>query len=82
MGTIYPTARYLIEVGYPMLNRMDYFLKDEPVIVEEKTFTDVITYTMLMKTADEEGFLQRLTNLSEGSLEPLRYEEIYYPWSE
>ena len=82
VGTIYPTARYLIEVGYPMLNRMDYFLKDEPVIVEEKTFTDVITYTMLMKTADEEGFLQRLTNLSEGSLEPLRYEEIYYPRSD
>ena len=82
VGTIYPTARYLIEVSYPMLNRMDYFLKDEPVIIEDKAFTDVITYTMLMKTDDEEGFVKRLTNMSEGSIEPLRYEEIYHPWSE
>ena len=80
VGTIYPTARYLIEVSYPMLNRMDYFLKDEPVIIEDKSFTDVITYTMLMKVDDEEGFVKRLTNMSEGSIEPLRYEELYHPW--
>ncbi len=82
VGTIYPTARYLIEVSYPMLNRMDYFLKDEPIIIEDKAFTDVITYTMLIKAEDEAGFVQRVVNMSEGTIEPLRYEEIYYPWSE
>ena len=82
VGTIYPTARYLIEVGYPMLNRMDYFLKDEPVVIEDKSFTDVITYTLLIKTEDEEDFVKRVVDLSEGTVEPLRYEEIYYPWSE
>lgn len=80
VGTIYPTARYLVEVSYPMLSRMDYFLKSEPVIVEDKQFTDVITYTLLIKAQDETGFLARVTNLSEGTVEPLRYEEIYHPW--
>ncbi|MBQ8972788.1 MAG: YigZ family protein [Clostridia bacterium] len=82
VGTIYPTARYLIEVSYPMLNRMDYFLKGEPVVVEDKSFTDVITYTLLIRSSDETGFLQRAANMSEGALDPLRYEEIYWPWAE
>ena len=82
VGTIYPTARYLIEVSYPMLSRMDYFLKSEPILQEDKQFTDVITYTLLIKTQDEEGFLARVANMSEGTIEPLRYEEIYHPWED
>ena len=80
VGTIYPTVRYLMEVSYPMLNRMDFFLKTEPIVIEDKTFTDVITYTFLIKEEDEAGFLARVTNLSEGTIAPLRYEELYHPW--
>ncbi len=82
VGVMHPTARYLMEIGYPMLNRMDFFLKDEPVRVEDKTFTDVITYTLVVRCADEEAFLARLTNMSEGTVEPLRYEELYLAWPE
>ena len=71
-----------MDCSYPMLNRVDYFLKSEPVIVEEKAFTDVITYTLIVKCEDEEGFLARVTNMSEGTIEPLRYEEMYLPWPE
>ena len=80
VGEVHPTARYLIEVGYPMLSRMDYFLKDEPVLIEDKQFTDVITYTLLVRTRDEDRFLRRVIDLSEGTIEPLRFEEIYHPW--
>ena len=82
VGVMHPTARYLMEVPYPMLDRMDYFLRDQPVIVEEKQFTQVITYTFLIRQADEDSFLGRLTDRTEGSVEPLRYEEIYWPWPE
>ena len=82
VGVMHPTARYLMEIPYPLLNRMDYFLKDEPVQVEDKAFTDVITYTLVVRCRDEEGFLARLTNLSEGTVEPLRYEELYLAWPE
>jgi uncharacterized YigZ family protein len=82
VGVMHPTARYLMEISYPLLNRMDFFLKDEPVRVEDKTFTDVITYTLVVRCADEEGFLKRLTNLSEGTVSPLRYEEVYLAWPE
>ena len=82
VGVMHPTARYLMEIPYPLLNRMDYFLKDEPVQVEDRTFTDVITFTLVVRCADEAGFLARLTDMSEGSVEPLRYEELYLAWPE
>ena len=82
VGVMHPTARYLMEIPYPLLNRMDYFLKGEPVQVEDRTFTDVITYTLVVRCADEAGFLARLTDMSEGSVEPLRYEELYLAWPE
>lgn len=82
VGVMHPTARYLMEVSYPMLNRVDYFLKGEVAIVEEKSFTDVITYTLIVKTAEEEAFLARVKNMSEGNIEPLRMEEMYLAWPE
>ena len=82
VGVMHPTARYLMEIPYSLLNRMDYFLKDEPIQVEDKAFTDVITYTLVVRCADEAGFLKRLTNMSEGAVEPLRYEEMYLAWPE
>lgn len=82
VGVMHPTARYLMECSYPMLSRMDYFLKGEPIIVEEKSFTDVITYTLIVKCADEDEFLKRITDMSEGSVEPLRMDESYLPWPE
>ncbi|MBQ6373972.1 MAG: YigZ family protein [Clostridia bacterium] len=82
VGVMHPTARYLMEIPYPMLNRMDHFLKDEPVQVEDKTFTDVITYTLVVRCADEQGLLGRITDLSEGTVSPLRFEELYLAWPE
>ncbi len=82
VGVMHPTARYLMEVGYPMLSRMDHYLKDAPVRVEDKAFTDVITYTLTVRCADEADFLARVRDLSEGTAEPLRYEEIYMAWPE
>ena len=82
VGVMHPTARYLMEVGYPQLGRMDFFLKDEPVMVEDKAFTDVITYTLVVRVADEEAFLARLANRTDGTVSPLRCEEAYLAWPE
>lgn len=82
VGVMHPTARYLMEVSYPMLNRMDFFLKGEPVRVEDKAFTDVVTYTLIVKCEQEVNFVARVANMSEGTVKPLRYEELYLPWAE
>ena len=82
VGVMHPTARYLLEVPYPMLGRLEFFLKTEPVIVEEKQFADAVILTLVVRTSDEEAFAARLTNMSEGRLEPLHCEEFYRPWPE
>ena len=82
IGVMHPTARYMMDVPYPMLSRLEYFLKSAPVIVEDKDFSDVITLTLLVKCADEDKLLVDLTQLSEGRLEPMRFDETYMAWPE
>jgi len=52
------------------------------VRVEDKQFSDVITFTFLVKEQDEESVLAELTTLSEGRLEPIKFEEVYDAWPE
>ena len=82
IGVMHPTARYMMDVSYAMLSRVEYFLKSAPVIVEDKDFSDVITLTLLVKCADEDKLLADLTQLSEGRLEPMRFDETYMAWPE
>ncbi len=82
VGVMHPTARYMMDVPYPMLSRVEYFFKSAPVLVEAKDFSDVITFTFLVKVSDEPALLESLTQLSEGRLEPMRFDEIYNAWKE
>ena len=82
VGVMHPTARYLMALPYALVNRMDFFLKDEPVIVEDKAFAANVAYTLAVRCADEEGFLTRLANMSDGGVSPLRVEEVYLAWPE
>ena len=82
VGVMHLTARYMMDVSYAMLSRVEYFLKSAPVIVEDKDFSDVITLTLLVKCADEDKLLADLTQLSEGRLEPMRFDETYMAWPE
>ena len=82
VGVMHPTARYLMDVPYPLLNRLDFYLKSAPVRVEAREFSDVFTLTFLVKTQDEPSVLEALRQLSEGRLEPIRFEEIYQAWNE
>ena len=82
VGVMHPTARYRMAIGYPMLNRVDFFLKDEPVIVEDKAFTEAVAYTLVVRCEDEDAFLGRLRNMSDGTVRPERVEELYLAWPE
>ena len=82
VGVMHPTARYMMDVPYPLLSRVEYFFKSAPVFIEGKDFSDVITFTFLVKVSDEPALIESLTQLSEGRLEPMRFDEIYSAWKE
>ncbi len=82
VGVMHPTARYLVDVKYPMLGRLERYLDAAPVIVEDKSFTDVVTVTYVIRCADEERIAAEIVDLTEGDAMPLRFEELYFNWPE
>ena len=82
VGEVSPTRRYLMEVPYPMLGRVEYLLKSLPVIVEDKQFPDAIVMTLIVRARDDEVFLSAVTSGTDGRIEPIFMEEMYKAWTE
>ena len=82
VGEVSPTRRYLMEVPYPMLGRVEYLLKSLPVIVEDKQFSDAIVMTLIVRARDDEAFLSAVTSGTDGQIEPIFMEEMYKAWTE
>ncbi len=82
VGEVSPTRRYLMEVPYPMLGRVEYLLKSLPVIVEDKQFSDAIVMTLIGRARDDEAFLSAVTSGTDGRIEPIFMEEMYKAWTE
>ena len=82
VGEVSPTRRYLMEVPYSMLGRVEYLLKSLPVIVEDKQFSDAIVMTLIVRVRDDEAFLSAVTSGTDGRIEPIFMEEMYKAWTE
>ncbi len=82
VGTMYPTARYLVDLDYSLLGRAEHYLKDQPVRVEDKTFAEKVTLTLVVRQQDEQAVIDGLTAATLGRAEPVRFEEFYLPWQE
>ncbi len=82
VGVMHPTTRYLIDVEYPLIDRVTHFLKDKPVIVEDKAFMETVTLTAIVKTRDHAVLTQELVQALDGRVEPIGFDEVYLPWRE
>ena len=82
VGVMHPTLRILVDVPYAMLSRVEFFLKSAPVLVEDKAFAEQVTLTLLVRDTDAAALEAKLIDLSEGTLEPVRFDEFYYAWKE
>ncbi len=80
VGAMYPTARYLMDVDYPLLGRVEYHLKGQPVVIEDKSFTEVVTLTLVVKCQDEQAFADGVIAVTDGRVRPVRFEEMYSAW--
>ena len=80
VGEVHPTARYAMDVKYPMLGRLDRYLASAPAIVEDKSFSDVVTVTFAVKCEGEDALCREIVDLTEGEVTPVRFEEFYLAW--
>lgn len=76
------TRRVLLDVPYPMWDKVNYALKSLPQITEETSFGVSVSCTVLVRERDVGSVLQSLTSLTDGKIEALETDELHYPWPE
>lgn len=76
------SRRVLLDVPYPLWDRVNHALKSLPVILEDTQFGASVEATVLLRVKDCEETLQKLTALTDAKAEWLALEERYDPWPE
>ena len=74
------SVRYLVEVDYSTWQRLEYFLRSAPVIIEHTEFGASVVCTLMVRSRDEEALLAEITRVTDARAETLPDGELYYPW--
>ena len=74
------SARHLVEVDYSTWQRLEYFLRSAPVIIEHTEFGTSVVCTLMVRSRDEEALLAEITRVTDARAETLADGELYYPW--
>ena len=74
------SARHLVEVDYSTWQRLEYFLRSAPVIIEHTEFGASVVCTLMVRSRAEEALLAEITRVTDARAETLPDGELYYPW--
>ena len=80
VAEMHPTARYVIAVPYRLHSKVEHYLQSAPVLVEDNVFGENVIITVIIKNCDTDTLINGLAELSDGAIEPILTDEIYYPW--
>ena len=76
------TDRVLFDVPYPLWDKFSYALQSLPVILENAAFQASVDATLMIREKDLETVCDKLTALTDGKVEYLQTDELFYPWPE
>ena len=76
------SQKLLLDVAYPLWDKVNYALKSLPVMMEDTSFGASVEATLLVRVKDIEEVTQKLTALTNAQAEWLELEELHYPWPE
>ena len=77
-----PSTRFLMEVPYPVWDKVRYAMKDMPLQMEDTAFSTAVEATVLVRTEDLESVQMKLTQVTDAKAEFLTVDESFYPWPE
>ena len=80
--TMEKSARHLVEVDYAIWQRLEYFLRSAPAIIEHTEFGASVVCTLMTRVIDEENLLTEIARVTDGKAETLCDGTLYYPWPE
>ena len=76
------SQKILLDVPYPLWDRVNHALKNLPHITEETNFGASVEITLLIRKKDVATVTQKLTSLTDAKAEWLELDELHYPWPE
>ncbi len=76
------SARHMVEVDYSTWQRLEYFLRSAPVILEHTEFGASVVCTLMVRARDEDELLRDIARVTDGKAETLPDGELFYPWPE
>ena len=74
------SQKILLDVPYPLWDRVNHALKSLPQITEETNFGVSVEATLLIRKKDVALVTEKLTALTDAKAEWLELEELHYPW--
>ena len=74
------SARYMVEVDYSTWQRLEYFLRSTPVIIEHNEFGASVVCTLMVRVKDADELIKEITRVTDGTAEVLEDGKLYYPW--
>ena len=74
------SVRYMVEVDYSTWQRLEYFLRSAPVIIEHNEFGASVVCTLMVRKSDAEQLIAEITRVTDGTAETLEDGELFYPW--
>ena len=80
--TMQLSKKLLLDVPYPLWDRVNHAMKDLPVIVEDTAFGASVEASVLVRVRDTEAVTSKLTALTDARAEWLEVDELHYPWPE
>lgn len=76
------SSRVLFDVPYPLWDRFTHAIKKLPVILESSDFQTSVEAVLLIRQSDLEETYRQIAAVSDGKIEHLETEELFYPWPE
>ncbi len=76
------TQRVLFDVPYSLWDKFSYSLQSLPCILERSEFQSAVDATILIRTRDLPSVIGQINALSDGKIDYLPEDELYYPWPE
>ena len=75
-----PSERWLIDVPYPLWDRVSHTLAALPVKVENTEFAVSVVSTLLIRARDAQNVMSRLTEETNARAETLKTQELCAAW--
>ncbi len=77
-----PSERWLIDVPYPMWDKVSHTLAALPVQTEQTEFLTSVQATLLIRQRDAQDIMNKLTQETNARMDSLLLDELYAAWNE